>query len=111
MIEKFGQVKYLFGSIRSGIGMEALEDSIVAFVQHGQLEQDDVEIITNLRQKQLLKQCCEQADELQRVLTETSLDCLAVEIDTSLMYLGQLSGRDLAEETIDRIFRDFCIGK
>ena len=102
---------HLYGSIRTGAGMEELENQILQIVQQGQLVQDDLEIVMNVRQKQTVKKCYEQAIELQKVLSETSLDCLAVEVDTALIYLGELSGRDLAEETLDRIFRDFCIGK
>ncbi len=107
----FAEFQHLFGSVRSGIGIEALESAIVQFVQQEQLMQDDLEIITNVRQKQLLKKCCAQIREIENLLNDASLDCLAVEVDTALLYLGQLSGRDLAEETLDRIFRDFCIGK
>lgn len=107
----FPDIPHLYGSIRSSIGMEALEDALLQLVRHGQLTQDDLEIVMNLRQKQIVKKCCEQVQEIQHILQTASLDCLAVEVDTALMYLGELSGRDLAEETLDRIFRDFCIGK
>ena len=110
-LAQFGNRPHLFGSIRSRLGMEELEDAIMQLVGLGQTEQDDLEIITNVRQKQILKQCIAQVDVIRESVGTTSLDCLAVEIDTALLLLGELSGRDLAEETMERIFRDFCIGK
>ena len=110
-LAQFGNRPHLFGSIRSRLGMEALEDAVMQQVGLEQTEQDDLEILTNVRQKQILKQCIAQADVIHESVGTTSLDCLAVEIDTALLLLGELSGRDLAEETMERIFRDFCIGK
>jgi tRNA modification GTPase len=36
---------------------------------------------------------------------------LAIGLEEVLTILGELTGEDLTEEVIDRIFADFCVGK
>ena len=38
-------------------------------------------------------------------------DFLAQDIRHSLSYLGEITGEVTADDLLDRIFRDFCIGK
>ncbi len=39
------------------------------------------------------------------------MDFLAVGLEEVLEILGELTGENLSEEAIDRIFSNFCVGK
>ena len=44
-------------------------------------------------------------------LQQVPLDCLGVDLQGALEALGEVTGENLKEEVIDRIFHEFCIGK
>ena len=39
------------------------------------------------------------------------LDVCAVDISAALECLGEISGENARENVIDRVFKDFCVGK
>lgn len=107
----FPAVKIVRGSVIEESGLEELEESIEAALLSGQLQSDDMEVMINLRQKNALLTAKRHIDESMAALGIVSLDCLGVDIWGALESLGEISGKNLKEEVIDRIFKDFCIGK
>jgi tRNA modification GTPase len=97
-------------SARTGAGVEALLAG-VAQRAAGERRRDEQAILVNLRQQQALERCLEQVRRLLAGATALELDCLAVDLREALDALGEVSGKSLTEDIIDRIFRDFCIGK
>ena len=68
-------------------------------------------MVVNLRQKQSLQQARQHVLEVLSCLTTTTLDCLGVDLRGALESLGEVTGKNLKDEVLDRIFHDFCIGK
>ena len=66
----------------------------------------------NIRGKDLLQRTRE---SLERTLADAkggaTVDLLAVGLEEVLEILGELTGENLSEEAIDRIFSNFCVGK
>lgn len=109
--EFFNGVKVIRGSVKEDKGIDELENSIEQMVLSGEAESEAMETMINIRQKDLLLKCKEQIDIISASLNSVTLDCLDVEVGTALDYLGEISGKSLKEDVIDKIFRDFCIGK
>lgn len=109
--EIFAGVRIIRGSVREDIGLEELEDAIESRLLTGKRDEDNLEIMINLRQKQCLLKAREHVINAIEYLTRVTLDCLGVDVWGALASLGELIGRRLKEEVIDRIFHDFCIGK
>ncbi len=107
----FSRVKTIRASIKEDIGLAELEESIENIVLSGKLRTDDLEIIINLRQKNALMRAKKHVEDTLALLGEMPLDCLDVDIWGAVEALGEISGKNLKEEVIDRIFQDFCIGK
>ncbi len=107
----FSGIKVIRSSVKEEIGLEALEKTIEQMVLRGEVVQDGMEIMINLRQKNALLNSREHAASALDEMAEVPLDCLAVDIWGALERLGELTGKSLKEEIIDRIFHDFCIGK
>lgn len=107
----FPRVNVIRASVKGEQGIEELENNIETMVLDGELQSDDLEIMLNLRQREALlraRQCLEEAlNEMEIV----PLDCLGVDIWGALEALGEITGKNLKEELIERIFHDFCIGK
>jgi len=109
--ELFEGIKVIRGSVKEDRGIDELEDSIEQMVLSGEAESEAMETMINIRQKDLLLKCKEQLDIISASLNKVTLDCLDVEVEAALDYLGEISGKSLKEDVIDRIFTDFCIGK
>ncbi|MDD3022953.1 MAG: tRNA uridine-5-carboxymethylaminomethyl(34) synthesis GTPase MnmE [Syntrophomonadaceae bacterium] len=109
--EIFQGVKIIRGSVKEETGLEELEDSIEKMVLSGKLASDDLETMINLRQKAALLQAKKHLQETLEALGTFPLDCLGVDIWGALESLGQVTGKNLKEEIMDRIFHEFCIGK
>lgn len=107
----FGKVKIIRASVKEDIGLEDLEESIEKIVLSGKLRTDDLEIMINLRQKKALMQAKKHLEDALNALGEVPLDCLDVDIWGAVEAMGEISGKNLKEEVINRIFQDFCIGK
>jgi tRNA modification GTPase len=107
----FGDIPVIRGSVKEEIGLEELESLIEQLVLAGGLNSDDLEMVVNLRQKQSLAEARQHVQEVLSSLNMTTLDCLGVDLRGALDSLGEVTGKNLKEEVLDRIFHDFCIGK
>lgn len=107
----FPGVKVIRGSVKNEVGIVDLEKAVEEMVLSGAAEADGMEIMINLRQKNALLRSREQVDNALQTLPEVTLDCVAIDIWGALETLGEITGKTIKEDVIDRIFRDFCIGK
>lgn len=111
MEQYFPGVKVIKVSAKEELGIDELEDSIEEMVLGGKLQSDDLEIMINLRQREALLRARQHLQDALKELNQVPLDCLGVDIWGALETLGEITGKNLREEVIDRMFHDFCIGK
>jgi len=99
-------------SAKCGEGLEELKGRLIGMVWEGRLERREDLFLLNIREKDLLQRA---RDSLERTLADArggaTLDLLAVGLEEVLEILGELTGENLSEEVIERIFSDFCVGK
>lgn len=107
----FPGVKVIKVSAKEEQGIDELEDSVEEMVLGGKLQSDDLEIMINLRQREVLIRARQHLQDALRELDQVPLDCLGVDIWGALEALGEITGKNLREEVLDRMFSDFCIGK
>jgi tRNA modification GTPase len=108
---RFPGVTVIKASVKNDIGVEELQEAVEAVVLQGLLPGDGLEIMINLRQKNALIRSRAQVENALQAIGQVSLDCLGVDIWGALETMGEISGKTLKEEVINRIFHDFCIGK
>ncbi len=109
--EMFAGVKVIRASVINEVGLEELEKAVEEMVLNGAVPGDGLDIMVNIRQKDALERTYEQVRNARQTLKAVPLDCLAIDIWGALETLGEISGKSLKEEVIDRIFHDFCVGK
>lgn len=107
----FPGIPVIRGSVKEEVGLDELEGLIEEMVLAGGLNSDDLEMAVNLRQKQSLLAARQHAQEVLDSLEKVPLDCLGVDLRGALEALGEVTGKNLKDEVLDRIFHDFCIGK
>jgi len=111
LADKFSSARVIRASIKEDYGLDELENAIEELLLPGTQKADGLEIMVNMRQKYALLKSRDFAENALQQIGVVSLDCLGVDVWGALESLGEISGRSLKEEVIDRIFHDFCIGK
>ena len=99
-------------SAKHGIGLDLLRDTIGEFFLRKGFEVGHSELITQLRHKEALHQAVESIHRaIQSGDDSLSGEFIALDIRGSLDGLGQITGTISQEDILDKIFKDFCIGK
>lgn len=92
-------------------GIEALEQAILTAVQTG-VYSADMDLAINQRQAAALtraKIALEQVKEA--ILAQLPLDFWTIDLRSCIQALGEITGEEVTESVLDRIFSRFCIGK
>lgn len=100
-------------STHSGEGLDLLQQSIFDFFIHGQaVSSREFVAISQVRHRDALASCRLALHHfLNNLHQEVNLDLLAIDLRDSLYAIGQVTGDTTAEDVLDRIFQQFCIGK
>jgi tRNA modification GTPase len=106
----FQNATLIHGSLYNDMGLEELEDAIENKVLQG-TNNAGMDIMLNIRQAEALNRARIHVVEVIGDLKNVPLDCLGVDVWGALECLGEVTGKGLKEEVIDRIFEEFCIGK
>lgn len=101
-------------SARTGEGIPALKEEIMAQALGGGLKVQG-EMITQARHHQHLGHCLTYLGQAQELLEtaerEPSWELVALELAAAIRELGEITGEEVGEAILDRIFGQFCLGK
>ena len=98
-------------SAKKEIGLDELKQNIKDLFFSGSIETESL-IISNSRHKQALIRALENAEEaLVRVQRNEYLDLVSIYVMSSLKALNEITGNELEEDLVNKIFGDFCVGK
>jgi tRNA modification GTPase len=94
------------------MGIDTLENAILAAVGADQVQASNSEFAVNERQfESLLRAESALAKVMETVETGMPLDFWTIDLRTAAAALGELTGETVSEAVLDRIFSKFCIGK
>lgn len=98
-------------SAMTGFGMDSLRQAIYQTVLEGKAVHHHT-VLVNLRHKEALLRAEKTLEDLmQAVGQKTPHEFLAADLRCAVDALGEIIGEVTTEDILDRIFRDFCIGK
>jgi tRNA modification GTPase len=100
-------------SARTGQGIGTLREAIVAQALGGGLKMQG-EVITQARHHQHLGQCLSylgQSQDLLATYDPPPWELVALELGAAIHELGEITGEEVGEAILDRIFGQFCLGK
>lgn len=93
-------------------GIEELIEEIKNMFYKGEVNMDSDVVITNIRHKnQLDKSLANIKSAIEDIKIEVPLDCVEVDLRDCWDNLGEISGDTIGEDVLDRVFKEFCIGK
>ena len=98
-------------SAKNNIGVDALKDTLLQFVNTGALRNNET-IITNSRHYDALLKALEEIQKVQHGMdANLSGDLLAIDIRQALYHFGEITGEITSDDLLGNIFANFCIGK
>ncbi|MHB8917606.1 MAG: tRNA uridine-5-carboxymethylaminomethyl(34) synthesis GTPase MnmE [Desulfocucumaceae bacterium] len=99
-------------SALTGEGLERLEDKIVEIAAGGTITSSESVIVSSARQEDALRRARDHMAEFMSSVREgIPADLLSIDVRNSWEALGEITGSTVTEDLLNRIFRDFCIGK
>jgi tRNA modification GTPase len=102
----------LWTSARTGQGLEALRQALAGLVRGGCVDASPADLVWNARHRQALR-LAREALERARAATAEGLgeEYIAADLRDAHHALGAITGQVVAEDILDVIFAEFCIGK
>ena len=92
-------------------GIEDLEEALKKLYYTGEVDSQDL-AITNVRQLDVLRRTKKSIEAIKdAVKMDIPMDCIEVDVKEALDSIGEITGKTLTEDILDRIFHEFCIGK
>jgi len=99
-------------SARTGQGLEELEQAIRSALPRQTGEEAYGELLTNARQEEAASRALERLEGAQAGLSAgVTPDAVLTDVEGAVEALGELSGRNIREDVVARIFARFCVGK
>jgi tRNA modification GTPase len=94
------------------LGIDQLEQAILAAIGQDQVTASDLDIAINHRQAQALTRSREALQQVRATIAEQMpLDFWTIDLRSAIQALGEITGEEVTESVLDRIFSRFCIGK
>lgn len=99
-------------SIKENKGIESLEKEIINMFYQGNIKSSADLLVTNVRHRDIIKKAMDYLkSSLDDLEMEVPIDCIELDLRSSWEILGEITGETIEDDVLDKIFRDFCIGK
>lgn len=99
-------------SMKTEEGIKELYDEISNLFNKKEIEVNDGIIITNIRHKNLIHKAVDNTTKaIESIQDKMPIDITAVCIKEILENLGEITGNNVSEDIINKIFSKFCLGK
>lgn len=96
-------------SAKEKTGIDKLKDEILKILD---IDGGDDAMVANERQREALIKAEKSLSLAKKTLDDGFFeDMTAIDIESAISYLGEADGMSVNDEVVDRIFRDFCLGK
>ena len=93
-------------------GIEDLEKAILEAVHTGNLKAANLDVAINQRQAAALTRAKISLEQVQETIAQQlPLDFWTIDLRGAIQALGEITGEEVTESVLDRIFSRFCIGK
>jgi tRNA modification GTPase len=110
--ELAGDLPLITTSLKEERGIEDLEEAISELFKLGKVDMADGTYVSNARHIHLLKKALESVREVvQGIDAGMPLDMVEIDMKNAWQFLGEVIGDAVAEDLIDQIFSQFCLGK
>jgi tRNA modification GTPase len=93
-------------------GIDRLEKAILETVEQNKLTAANLDIAINQRQASALTMAKNALEQVQKTIgARLPLDFWTIDLRSAIQALGEITGEEVTESVLERIFSRFCIGK
>jgi tRNA modification GTPase len=93
-------------------GIDRLEKAILESIQAGKIMAADLDLAINQRQAAALTMSKKSLQQVQETIhDQLPLDFWTIDLRSAIQALGEITGEEVTESVLERIFSRFCIGK
>lgn len=93
-------------------GVEILKNKIIEMFNLEEIEENNCEIFTNVRQITLAKEALNILKDVEKgIELNMPIDMIEIDIKQIWTKLGDILGENYSDELIDKLFSQFCLGK
>lgn len=104
--------KVIKASMKTKNGIDKLYKTISELFNNNELNSDNGTVITNIRHKNLIHNAINNLDEAENSIKNyMPIDVVAICIKEVLESIGSITGDNVSEDIINKIFSKFCLGK
>ncbi len=98
-------------SARTGAGLVELQQAVVELFQLAEVD-PELPLLTLVRHREALAQARDSLGlAIEGLTLNQPIDLVAVDLQSAVEHIGSITGAVVVDEVLDRIFREFCIGK
>lgn len=99
-------------SIKNNEGIEELEKTISNMFIQGEIVSSNETLVTNIRHRDILGKSIEfLKSSIEDMKMDIPIDCIEIDLKNAWEILGEITGETIEDDVLDKIFKDFCIGK
>lgn len=99
-------------SAKNNNGIDNLFNEIEKLFDLNKISQDNEVIITNERHKNQINKAIKDIDlAIESIENKMPIDMTSIYIKQTLIDLGEITGKNVTDEIIKNIFKNFCLGK
>ncbi len=110
-LSKFKNFAQIEVSAKNNLNIVKLLDQIVKKVESGELPQNAI-VLTNERHYNSVKKCVERLVEAEELIKHhETIELISFALQGAYNALGEITGEVGADQIIDKIFSEFCVGK
>ena len=111
-ISKYALENIIYTDTVSMDGIESLKNKIVELFNLDEIDSNNIDIFTNMRQLTLAKEALSVLDDVKKGIDdEVPVDMVSIDIKRIWTILGEILGENYSDELIDQLFSQFCLGK
>lgn len=97
-------------SAKTGAGIDTLKQKLLEYAEQDKTAAEV--LITNERHVFALRRAADEIGEAIAAMKQgIDMDCVTIDLNAAWASLGEITGKTVSEEIIDRIFTKFCLGK
>lgn len=110
--ELLPDAKVVKTSILNNLGVEEILEEIKRMFFDGEIKVESDVYLSNMRHIDALKRArASIGSAYEDIVMSVPLDCIEVDLNDAMEYLGQITGQSIGEDLLDKIFSEFCLGK
>lgn len=110
--ELLPDAKVVKTSILNNLGVEEILEEIKRMFFDGEIKVESDVYLSNMRHIDALKRARASIGfAYEDIVMSVPLDCIEVDLNDAMEYLGQITGQSIGEDLLDKIFSEFCLGK